>query len=386
MNDSTSPATRTSQPPVLEPTPVPGELTDALRSARRVALIGHVTPDADCIGALGAMFLALRELGPEPHVAMPPDSVARKLRFLVERAGWQPASAEQLAACDAALVLDTAKPKRVNIEGKLEAVLNARLLVVDHHTSNERFGQVNWVEGDRSSTCEMLYELIATLGVPLTPDIATLLYAGIHSDTQGFSLSNTTCRSLAVAHALADAGGEIIDTCEKLCRSQSPHEFEPRRRRDDTSGIDHDGGAQGVEVPRRRVGEHRVEVAGHTAQRRIRPRGVRTNDGWPRGAARICRTGPAPGHGSGPHVRRARHVHRLEETARGKEGTQQTLCSPCQSHDATFPRAGVALQRSVEALQNLDDGFGVLGEYAVLGGCRAFHSILQFVRGSGKGF
>ena len=226
MNDSTSPATRTSQPPVLEPTPVPGELTDALRSARRVALIGHVTPDADCIGALGAMFLALRELGPEPHVAMPPDSVARKLRFLVERAGWQPASAEQLAACDAALVLDTAKPKRVNIEGKLEAVLNARLLVVDHHTSNERFGQVNWVEGDRSSTCEMLYELIATLGVPLTPDIATLLYAGIHSDTQGFSLSNTTCRSLAVAHALAAAGAEIIDTCEKLCRSQSRNEFE----------------------------------------------------------------------------------------------------------------------------------------------------------------
>lgn len=223
MNDATRPA---STPPALEPTFVPPELCDAIRSARRIALVGHVTPDADCVGSLGAMYQALAQLGLQPHVAMPADSVARKLRFLVDLAGWQPAGAAELAACDAAVIIDTAKPKRVNIEGKLEALPQARLLVVDHHTSNERFGEINWVEGDRSSSCEMLYELITTLGADLTPEIATLLYAGIHSDTQGFSLSNTTCRSLAVAHALAAAGADIIDTCERLCRSQSRSEFE----------------------------------------------------------------------------------------------------------------------------------------------------------------
>ncbi len=226
MNDAL-PAQRPDQSQIVTPpTAVPVELCEAIRVARRIALIGHVTPDADCISSLGALALGLRPLGLEPVVAMPADSIARKLRFLVDLGGWQPATREQLAGCDTALIVDTAKPKRVNVEGKLDAVPRARLLVIDHHASNERFGQVNWVEADRSSTSEMLYELLATLGVPITPPIATLLYAGIHSDTQGFSLSNTTSRALAVAHALAAAGADIIGACEKLCRSQSRSEFE----------------------------------------------------------------------------------------------------------------------------------------------------------------
>jgi len=204
----------------------PTDACDAIRNAERIALIGHVTPDADCIGVIGAMHLALKKMGKRPVASMPDGSVARKLQFLVDLAGWNAGTKDELAACDLALVMDTAKEKRVNVDGKLEALPGAAVLNVDHHESNTRFGKWNWIEGQRSSACEMIYELIGALGCDVTPDIATLVYAGIHSDTQGFSLSNTTGRSLEVAHQLADAGADIIDTCERLCRGQSRNEFE----------------------------------------------------------------------------------------------------------------------------------------------------------------
>jgi len=202
------------------------QVCEALRAAGRVALVGHVTPDADCLAVLGAMKLALEQLGQQPVVALPDGSVARRLRFLVEMADIRPGSAAELADCDVALVMDTAKAKRVNVQGKLEALAGARIINVDHHASNTRFGQINWVDGSRSSSCEMVYEIIRGLGCQITPTIATLIYAGIHNDTQGFSLANTTTRSFEVAHALAQAGARVVETCERLNRSRSRSEFE----------------------------------------------------------------------------------------------------------------------------------------------------------------
>ncbi len=202
------------------------ELRAALESARHIALAGHVTPDADCLGSLGALFLALPELGKYPFVSLPQGSVSRRLEFLVQHSGAKPAGAHELADCDLAIVVDTAKAARVNLDGKLEALRRAAVLNIDHHATNPGFGKWNWVDAERSSASEMVYEALKALGCQVTPTIATLLYAGIHSDTKGFSLSNTTPRSLEVAHDLAQAGARIEFVCEKLNRSHSRGEFE----------------------------------------------------------------------------------------------------------------------------------------------------------------
>jgi len=205
---------------------VPTEICDAIRAANQIALVGHVTPDADCFAVIGAMYLALPELGKYPYASLPENTVARRLAFLAEMAGVKSASSEELAACDLAIVMDTAKDRRVNLVGKLEAIPSAKIINIDHHATNTQFGQWNWVEGDASSSSELIYLLLRALGCQVTPTIATLIYAGIYSDTQGFSLSNTTTRSLQVAHELAQAGADIIHTCERLNRSRSRSEFE----------------------------------------------------------------------------------------------------------------------------------------------------------------
>lgn len=199
---------------------------DAIRSGERIAIAGHVTPDADCIGSIGALALALPELGKRPFIAMPPGSVSRRLEFLAAHGSVHGAAPSELAQCDRALVVDTAKDRRVNIDGKLEALPRARVINVDHHATNTMFGEWNWVDASRSSSCEMVYDVLRALGCQITPTVATLLYAGMHSDTQGFSLGNTTARSLEVAHDLAIAGARIPELCEKLHRSHSRGEFE----------------------------------------------------------------------------------------------------------------------------------------------------------------
>ncbi|MFO0838839.1 MAG: bifunctional oligoribonuclease/PAP phosphatase NrnA [Phycisphaerae bacterium] len=208
------------------PSIAPAEICAALRGAKNVALIGHVTPDADCLGSLGGLWLALPELGVRPHAALPDGTVSRKLEFLVQHAGMKPASAAELRECDLALVVDTAKDRRVNLDGKLESIPRAAVLNVDHHETNTRFGKWNWVVPHASSSAELVFELLTALGCQITPTVATLLYAGLHADTQGFSLSNTTPRSLQVGYELAARGARVREVCERLHRSHSRSEFD----------------------------------------------------------------------------------------------------------------------------------------------------------------
>jgi phosphoesterase RecJ-like protein len=205
---------------------IPQDALEALRPAQRIALIGHVTPDADCLGAMGAIALALRARACDVHAALPAGTVSNRMRFLTQLAELAGADGAALRSCDLAVVVDTAKDRRVNVEGKLDALPGVPVLNIDHHATNTHFGRWNWVDASRSSTCEMVFELLEALGTPLSPAMATLLYAGIHADTQGFSLPNTSPRCLAVAAELAACGARIAEVGERLERSNSPGEFE----------------------------------------------------------------------------------------------------------------------------------------------------------------
>lgn len=210
---------------VAEPV-VPAEVLDAIRGAKKAAIAGHVTPDADCIGSIGGLWLALPELGVTPYASLPNESVARRMRYLVELSGLNGASEQELAECDVLIAVDTAKQPRLNLQGDGSALEGKPIINIDHHATNTEFGQWNWIDGHRSSSAEMVYEVLTELGCQITPTIGTMLLSGIHTDTQGFSLHNTTARSLAVGHALVEVGADIHAIGERLHRSQSRHEFE----------------------------------------------------------------------------------------------------------------------------------------------------------------
>lgn len=210
----------------VDPAVVPAEICTALRGARHVALVGHVTPDADALASMGSLWLALPELGAHPHLVLPAGSVSRQLDYLVRYAGLRPCHAADLKELDLILALDTAKDKRLNQEEHQTALTNIPILNIDHHATNTGFGRWNWIVPEASSTSELVHALLCALGCRITPTIATLLYAGIHTDTQGFSLSNTGPNALRVGHALALAGARIPQVCERMHRSRSRGEFQ----------------------------------------------------------------------------------------------------------------------------------------------------------------
>jgi phosphoesterase RecJ-like protein len=219
---STAPAVLNDADPAV----VPPEICAALRAARQIALVSHVTPDADALASLGALWLALPELGKHAHLVLPEGTVSRSLRYLVNYAGLRAATSADVKDCDLIAALDTAKQRRLNGEEHLVALTRIPILNIDHHATNPLFGRWNWIVPRASSTSELVYAVLRALGCQITPTIATLLYAGIHTDTQGFSLNNTTANALLVGHELALAGAQIPEVCERLHRSRSRGEFE----------------------------------------------------------------------------------------------------------------------------------------------------------------
>ena len=82
------------------------------------------------------------------------------------------------------------------------------VIVIDHHHDNTRFGTVNLVGAEASSTGEVLRDVFAELGVPLTPEIAEALYIAIVTDSGRFQYSNTSAKTLRMAAELLEAGAD----------------------------------------------------------------------------------------------------------------------------------------------------------------------------------
>jgi phosphoesterase RecJ-like protein len=85
------------------------------------------------------------------------------------------------------------------------------LINIDHHITNDDFGQYNRVEPEASSTAEVLFGLFTELGFEVTPGIAVSLLTGIVTDTMGFRTSNVGSATLRIAGALVEAGANIAD-------------------------------------------------------------------------------------------------------------------------------------------------------------------------------
>jgi phosphoesterase RecJ-like protein len=106
------------------------------------------------------------------------------------------------------VAVDCASANRVGAEpGLVEAA--PFTVNIDHHHDNPRFGDVNLIVADASSTGEVLADVLRELGVALTPEIAEALYIALVTDTGRFQYANTTPKALRLAADLVDAGADV---------------------------------------------------------------------------------------------------------------------------------------------------------------------------------
>jgi|CXWL01.1.fsa_nt_gi phosphoesterase RecJ-like protein len=208
---------------------VPTDAIDSLRQAKSPVVISHVVPDADALGSMLGMSLALSAANRHPKASLPPASISQRLAFMLDWAKVPAATKEDFASADAFVVLDTARKDRCNVGPDLRQTdwsAGRSIINIDHHDSNTRFGIVNWIEPQAASTCEMVYYLFRQASYAISPTLASLLYAGILTDTLGFSLPTTRASSLRAAADLAELGADVGDLGERLGRSQRKSEFD----------------------------------------------------------------------------------------------------------------------------------------------------------------
>jgi len=197
---------RDARPPAL-PVPVPEEVLVPFRRDRgRVLLLGHVHPDADVLGTLLALGLALEDRGWTATLGGPHPAPA-VLSFLPGVTRYRTLTALD-GRFDVAVLTDCPDPART--EGLIDlAKASASTVVnIDHHPDNRRYGHVNWVEPVAAATGELVYALLRELGIPITPGIATNLFTAIHTDTGSFRYSNVTPATFRIAAELVAAGAD----------------------------------------------------------------------------------------------------------------------------------------------------------------------------------
>ncbi len=177
-----------------------------LRRSRRPLLISHPRPDGDTIGSTLALRLALLALGKEPIVACV-HPIPENFSFLPGADRYR-RQVDESDGFDLVVAVDMSDLKRTGGLYRDHWRGTYPLLVIDHHETNQDFGDVNLVEPEAAATALVMERLIQTLGVPIRDDIATCLLTATLTDTRGMRTHSTTVEVMETVCRLVRAGGD----------------------------------------------------------------------------------------------------------------------------------------------------------------------------------
>jgi len=188
---------------------------EALLRYRRIVITSHMRPDGDSIGSSLALAWALRELGIDARVVHRDPPTPQLAEFPgtgdIEVAGAIPQGTE------AVVVLECGDLARTGLSG----FDGLPLINIDHHPGNTGYGDVHWFDGTAAALGEVIFDIIAELGVPLTAQMATQLFVAVVTDTGSFKYPGVSPRTFSICARLLEAGADPVSTARKLYDSHS---------------------------------------------------------------------------------------------------------------------------------------------------------------------
>lgn len=168
-----------------------------LQGMQRVLILSHRSPDGDTLGSAFALQYGLQKLGKMARVVCD-DALPEKFGFFMKEGdSFEPETVVSVDVADKTLL----GPGLEALYGRLE-------LCVDHHKINRMDEVARYVDVQASATCEIIYELLEIMNVPVDARIADALYTGICTDTGCFQFSNTTPRTHRIAAELMERGAQ----------------------------------------------------------------------------------------------------------------------------------------------------------------------------------
>lgn len=195
------------------PKQVPSPITEALRGADNILIVSHVFPDGDALGSQLALAEIFEFLGKKAYCYCQ-EFVSAMYEFLP---GFEKVRNElpEITLFDAAVAVDCGD--RFRLGHAMDTILQIHpFVVIDHHAGHREFGDIGWIEADRSSTAEMIFDLALALNAEISYNAAYCLYTAIVSDSGSFKYDSTTAYTFQVASQLLNRGVLPSDVAGKL--------------------------------------------------------------------------------------------------------------------------------------------------------------------------
>jgi len=190
-------------------------ILEIIRENKTFCIVGHVRPDGDCVGSQLALAIALRNEGKKVS-CWNEDSIPQKYKFL-DREGFfqKPKPGKKF---DCVIATDCASFARLGRAGKYTT--NRKILInIDHHESNPRYGDVNWVSAREPSCGELIYRILKVARWPITKPIADLLFAAVSTDTGSFQYPTTRPGTFHTGAELVTRGADLAKICDEVYQS-----------------------------------------------------------------------------------------------------------------------------------------------------------------------
>lgn len=181
------------------------QLIKELKKSKRVAIIAHISPDPDCLSSMTALSCILKQFGKTTKLFVDTD----KKRDIFDYYGLSEGYNDELNSQDFDTIVTVDLPSIRQTGKYYNAISNFdNVLSIDHHASRDLPAKYIYVEPDRSSCSEIIFDLAVKMGAKITPQIASYIYAGIIGDTNCFQNDNTTADTFRVASECLKFGAD----------------------------------------------------------------------------------------------------------------------------------------------------------------------------------
>ena len=199
------------------------QILKCIKKSKNIVIVTHENPDGDAVGSSLAMYHALKGLKKNVDIIIP-----EYAKCFNELPGIDEVIKESDKVYDLAISLDAATDKLLNVWVKYFRGADQRI-VIDHHSTNTMFGDINYVDLSAPACAQVVYMLIKHYRWKITPEIGTCIMAGIITDTGGFQYSGVSRDTFNIAAELLDAGVNISKVYKKVFDTKTKSSFELRR-------------------------------------------------------------------------------------------------------------------------------------------------------------
>lgn len=199
------------------------QILKCIKKSKNIVIVTHENPDGDAVGSSLAMYHALKGLKKNVDIIIP-----EYAKCFNELPGIDEVIKESDKVYDLAISLDAATDKLLNVWVKYFREADQRI-VIDHHSTNTMFGDINYVDLSAPACAQVVYMLIKHYRWKITPEIGTCIMAGIITDTGGFQYSGVSKDTFNIAAELLDVGVNISKVYKKVFDTKTKSSFELRK-------------------------------------------------------------------------------------------------------------------------------------------------------------